>query len=199
VLCCLLHLQERTRSPLPTKSQSTSASSCCRTPPTHCFLCLCVLCCLFQLQVPTRSPPRMTSLWTSASSCCRTRPTHYFLRLCVLCCAGTCRYLQDPHRQRHPCRLPRQAAAEHAQPTTFCVSACSTLLVLAGTYKIPNANDIPVDFRVKLLQNTPNQSSAACVSLCSAVRLPAGTYKIPTPNDIPVDSIPSNPNSALLQ
>jgi xanthine dehydrogenase/oxidase len=34
---------------------------------------------------------------------------------------------------------------------------CAAMLTFfAGTYKIPTANDIPVDFRIKLLQNTPN-------------------------------------------
>lgn len=35
-----------------------------------------------------------------------------------------------------------------------------------GTYKIPTANDIPLDFRVTLMQNTPNPRAVHSSKVC---------------------------------
>jgi hypothetical protein len=37
-----------------------------------------------------------------------------------------------------------------------------------GTYKIPTANDIPLDFRVTLMQNTPNPRAVHSSKVCQA-------------------------------
>jgi xanthine dehydrogenase molybdopterin-binding subunit B len=53
-----------------------------------------------------------------------------------------------------------------------------------GTYKIPTANDIPVDFRVTLLQNTPNPRavhSSKVGSLTLLLRFLAWSFQDNTP------------------